>query len=332
MPREHKPHRRMLIASIASVAALLLAAMPATVQAQDYPSQPITFVVPFGPGASNDTFTRTLADLLTKSLGQPVIVENREGAGGFTGSDFVSRSKPDGYTLLESPTGIATMKPARNLDLDPTTDLTPIAMLAASPQTLVVPSSLGVNTVAEFIAYAKANPDTTFYGNTGVGTPQQMYAEMLNDIAGTTIKPVVYPSLANALLDLSAGRLHMVITTIASAAGQIDSGDLKLLAYADDNYPPGSPEAPTFAEEGFDGMQEAQSWWGIYGPPNMPADIVNFLNAKINEALVDEAFVELMARSGAVAMPVTPEEFRQLQIDTMTLAADIAERTGVTTN
>ena len=86
------------------------------------------------------------------------------------------------------------------------------------------------------------------------------------------------------------------------------------------------------AEEGFDGMQEAQSWWGIYGPPNMPADIVNFLNAKINEALVDEAFVELMARSGAVAMPVTPEKFRQLQIDTMALAADIAERTGVTTN
>ena len=329
MYRERTINRRRLIGSVAGVATLLLAALPVAVHAQDYPSQPITFVVPFGPGASNDTFTRTLADLLTKSLGQPVIVENREGAGGFTGSDFVARAKPDGYTLLESPTGIATMKVARNLDLDPTTDLTPIAMLAASPQTLVVPSSLGVNTVAEFVAYAKAHPDNTFYGNTGVGTPQQMYAEMFNDIAGTTIKPVVYPSLANALLDLSAGRLHMVITTIASAAGQIDSGDLKLLAYADDNYPSGSPEAPTFAEEGFDGMQDAQSWWGIYGPAGLSDDIVTFLNAKINEALRDEAFVELMARSGAVATPVSPEEFMELQVDTMKLAADIAERTGV---
>lgn len=324
--------RRTLIGSVAGAAALLLTALPATVHAQDYPSQPITFVVPFGPGASNDTFTRTLADLLTKSLGQPVIVENKAGAGGFTGSDFVARAKPDGYTLLESPTGIATMKPARDLDLDPTTDLTPIAMLATSPQTLVVPSSLGVNTVAEFIAYAKAHPDDTFYGNTGVGTPQQMYAEMFNDIAGTTVKPVVYPSLANALLDLTAGRLHMVITTIASAAGQLESGDLKLLAYADDNYPPGSPPAPTFADEGIDGMQEAQSWWGIYGPAGLPADIVEILNTKINEALADDAFVELMARSGAIATPVSPEEFMQLQVDTMTLAEDIAQRTGVTAN
>ena len=139
MYRERTINRRRLIGSVAGIATLLLAALPVAVHAQDYPSQPITFVVPFGPGASNDTFTRTLADLLTKSLGQPVIVENREGAGGFTGSDFVARAKPDGYTLLESPTGIATMKVARNLDLDPTTDLTPIAMLAASPQTLVVP-------------------------------------------------------------------------------------------------------------------------------------------------------------------------------------------------
>jgi tripartite-type tricarboxylate transporter receptor subunit TctC len=277
--------------------------------AQDWPTRPVTLVVPYGPGASNDTFTRALADILTKTQGQPFVVENRPGAGGFTGANSVAQSAPDGYTFLEIPNGVVAFGPIMKVDLDPLKDLTPVGLLARSPTAMVVPSSLPVTTVQEFIDYAKAHPDDTFYGTTGIGTTQQQHAELFNKNAGLKLKAVNYKSSADAQTDLVAGRLQIMFVTVASTLGQIQGGQLRLLAYTDSNHPADSPPAPTMAEAGVLGMETAQIFWSVFGPPGLPQDIVNKMSAAMNEAMKDAAFQALMAKSGATPAPGSPADF-----------------------
>ena len=264
-----------------------------------WPTRAVTLVVPYGPGASNDIFTRAIAEILSKRFGQPFVVENRAGAGGFTGSNSVAQAAPDGYTFLEVPNSVVGFKPLMKVDLDPLVHLTPVALLARSPIAMVVPSGLPVKTVQEFIDYAKARPDQLFYGHAGVGTTQQQHAEMFKKATGLKIKNVNYKSSADAQTDLVAGRLQVMFITIASTLGQIQSGQLRLLGYTDNNYPPGSLPAPTLAEVGVPGMEKAQSWWAIFAPPKLPPDLLAAANAAINDAVKDPSFVALLARSGA---------------------------------
>lgn len=299
---------RALVA--AALAGLLLPTLAAATEA--WPTRPVTMVVPYAPGASNDIFTRALSEQLSKRFGQPFIVDNRPGAGGFTGANTVVRADPDGYTFLEMPNSIVGFKPVMKVDLDPLTSLTPIAALASAPTALVVTAGLPVETVAEFIAYAKANPDTTFYGYAGIGTTQQQHMELFNEIAGTRIKGVNYKSSADAQTDLLAGRLQAMFVTVASTVGQIEAGELRLLAYTDDNYPPGGPKAPTMAEIGIAGMEKAQIWWGIFGPPGMPPELVDGMNAAINKATAEPSFVALLAKTGATPLAVAPAGFRKM--------------------
>ena len=309
MTRPISVSRRALMAGFAAAGAASLFA-PSIVLAQDkWPSRPVTLVVPYGPGASNDTFTRAVAEVLSRTLGQPFVVENAPGAGGFTGTERVSKSAPDGYTFVEVPNSVVGFKPFMKVELDPLVDLTPVAVLAKSPVAMVVPVGLPVNTVAEFITYAKANPDTTFYGMAGVGTTQQQHAELFNSATGLKLKPVNYKSSADAQTDLVAGRLQLMFVTVASVLGQIEGGQLRLLGYSDDNYPEGAPKAPTMAEAGVPGMEGAQIFWGVYGPKGLPDDIRDAMNAAINVALADPAFVALTAKSGATPSPGTPADF-----------------------
>jgi tripartite-type tricarboxylate transporter receptor subunit TctC len=285
-------------------------------------------VVPYGPGASNDLFTRALGDSLSKRVGQPFIVDNRPGASGYTGINTVARAAPNGYTLVEMPNSIVGLKPFLNVDVDPLKTLTPIAVLATSPTALVVPSSLPVKTVQEFIAYAKANPDKTFYGFAGTGTTQQQHMEMFNQLTGLKVKGVNYKSSADAQTDLLAGRLQAMFVTVASTLGQIQSGDLRLLAYTDSNYPADTPKAPTMREAGVPGMEKAQIWWGLFGPPKMPAELVKSINEAINGAIGEPAFQSVAAKSGATPLAVPQDRFIGMIHDETALVDDFAKQVG----
>lgn len=287
-----------LLAAGALAAAAFVSAGVSQAQ-QSWPSRPVTLVVPYGPGASNDTFTRALAGIFSKKLSQPFVVENRPGAGGFTGSLQVSKSSPDGSIFLESPNSIATFQEVLKLGIDPTIDLVPVSVFARSPIGMLVPSSLPVNNVKEFIEYAKKNPESTFFGYAGLGTAQHLHAELFNNRAGLKMKGVNYKSSADAQVDLVAGRLQVMFVTVASTIGQINSGQLKLLGYTNDSSPAGAPKAPTLREAGVPGMEQAQSWWGIFAPKGTPANIVDAMNKAIQDALKEQSFVELLAKTGA---------------------------------
>lgn len=315
--------RRALLATI--LAPVLL---PGAAFAQAWPARPVTLVVPYGPGASNDTFTRALGDSLSRRFGQPFVVDNRPGAGGATGVNTVVRATPDGYTLVEMPNSISGFKPVMKVDIDPLKNLTPLGAIASSPTALVVPASLPVKSVDEFISYAKANPAKTFYGYAGVGTTQQQHMELFNKITGLKVKGVNYKSSADAQTDLLAGRLQAMIVTVASTLGQIQGNELRLLAYTDNNYPPGAPPGPTMAEVGVKGMEKAQIWWGMFGPPGMSADSVATINRAINESLSEPAIVALLAKSGATPTPVTPEKFTAMIQDEALLVDDFVKMVG----
>lgn len=300
--------RRTLFA--AALGGLAMIHGPASAQ-EEWPSRPVTMVVPFGPGASNDTLTRGLSEVLSRELNQPFVVENRPGAGGFTATLAVSQSQPDGYTFVEMPNSIVGLGPVMGVDLDPLDDVTPIALFARAPGGMVIPASLPVKTVQEFIEYAKANPDKTFVGYTGVGATQHQMAELFKKVTGLELKSVNYQSSAEAQTDLIAGRLQLMFATIASVRGQIESGQLRLLAYTNDSYAPGSPPAPVMAEAGVEGMEGAQVWWGIFGPRDMPDDLRDKMNAAINKALEDPGLVELINKAGAKPANLTAEEFNE---------------------
>jgi tripartite-type tricarboxylate transporter receptor subunit TctC len=274
-----------------------------------WPSRAVTIVVPYGPGASNDTFTRAIAQVLARDLGQPFVVENVAGAGGYTGTDRVAKTEPDGYTFVEVPNSVVGFEPFMKVDLNPLEDLTPVAVFAKSPTAMVIPASVPATTVQEFIDYAKANPDTTFYGMAGIGTTQQQHGELFNSLTGLSIKPVNYKSSADAQTDLVAGRLHLMFVTVASALGQIESGQLRLLGYTNDQFPDTAPAAPTMAEAGVPGMESAQIFWGIFGPAGLPDDIRDKMNAAINQAVQDPGFIELAGKSGATPASGTAAEF-----------------------
>ena len=303
---QERPLRRTMLKVVAAM--LAAAALVGVAQADEWPSRPVTIVVPYGPGASNDTFTRMLAQVLSKQFGQAFVVVNRPGAGGFIGSQAVSKAPPDGYMFLEMPSSIAGFKPVMKVDLDPLKDLAPIGLMARSPDALVVSASMPVKTVKELIDYARARPEVVFYGMAGIGTSGHQHAEMFNAATGLKLKGVNYKSAADAMNDIIGGRLQLMFVTTASARGAIEAGQLRLLAYADNNYPRESLKAPTLAEAGVPNMEKAQTWWGIFGPPGLPADIKRKMNAAIVAAQKDPDFAAMLAKSGATPAPASIDE------------------------
>jgi len=278
--------------------------------ADDYPTRPITLIVPFPPGGSTTVMARNVADKLSVSLGQQIVVENRGGAGGVIGTRSVARATPDGYTILLSYTATMAIAHAMNVNAgyDPRKDFVPIGMIGAAPSVLVVNPSLPVHSIAELIAYAKAAPAPVQYGSPGVGTVNHLAGEYLAAETGLKLQHVPYKGNGPALGDLLGGHIPMMFVPIPVALGNIKAGTLRGLAIGSATRTSLLPDLPTLAESGVPGFEVALRY-GLVAPAGTPPAIIARLNKELNAALLTEDVKNRLATEGAESLPGTPAAY-----------------------
>ena len=291
-----------------ALAALLLAVLSAEPASALYPDRIIRIVVPFAPGGGTDVIARTLAQEMAKDLGVSVIIENKPGAGTIIGTQAVAASEPDGYTLL-----MATFSHAVNISLsaklpyDPHRDFAAVALVARSFNFVVVNPKSTINSIADLIAAAKADPDKLSYGTYGTGTSAHLAGELFKNMAKVNLTTVPYKGAAPAITDLLGGQIQVMFTTVASAASLIAGGQLRALAVTSAERSPAFPDLPTVAEAGVPGYA-AESWYGLYAPAKTPADIIDRLNKSAAKAVESEAFKRLGVNEGLVMVARPPAE------------------------
>jgi tripartite-type tricarboxylate transporter receptor subunit TctC len=294
--------RRLLLAL------LLCGSLP--IAAQTYPAKPVRVIIPYPPGGGNDTLGRLFAAKLGERLGQPFVVENRPGAGTMIGTEAAAKSPPDGYTILLS--SIATHALSPNLysrvPYDPIKDFAPITLLGVAPTVLVVNSDLPAKNVQELIALARSKPGQFAYASGGNGTPPHINAEVFKSVAGIDLLHVAYKGGGPALVDLMAGRVHVMLDTAASAMPHVRAGKLRALALSALRRSPDLPDLPTFAEAGLP-QYDTNAWYSMHAPAGTPPVIVRRLNAELVAILKDP---DILARFKQLATdPVgnSTEEF-----------------------
>jgi len=257
-----------------------------TALAQTYPARPVKIIVPFGPGGTADTLGRLVASKLSEQLKESFVIENKGGAGGVVGSELVAKSAPDGYTLVVS--GIASHVIAPLLPggtpYDPLKDFTHIALFGGPPAVFAVNPALPAKTLKEFVQLAKEKPGALSYGSPGPGTQGQLVAELFKREAGIDVLHVPYKGAAAAVTDLMGGQITAVSTTLSTASGQIKAGRARALALSSTERLPDYPDIPTFVEQGFPNII-GTVWFSLSGPPGMPQEIVDKLNAEVRRAL-----------------------------------------------
>jgi tripartite-type tricarboxylate transporter receptor subunit TctC len=298
----------MKLSRFLAIAALALAATAA--HAQGYPNKPVRIIVAFTAGGTSDVMARTLAQRLSERYKQPFVVENRPGAGGNIGTEYVVRAPADGYTLIVNSVGPMAVNPTlyKNLPYDPLTDLIPIAQISDVPNVLVVHPSTGVKDVKGLLAYARANPGQLNYASTGVGTSSHLSSFMLAARGGFDATHIPYKG-AEALKDLLTGRIQFMFATIPSVIAHIKAGNLTPIAVSSVKRSRSMPEVPTVAESGFPGF-EAGSWFGFFAPVGIAPAIVAELNRAVNEIIADPAIEAKMVQEGADPVGGTPDQFR----------------------
>ena len=296
-----------------SLAALALAssALAPVAHAQTWPAKPIRWIVPFPPGGSSDVVSRALGAKITESIGQPVVVENRPGAGGVIGLDFVVKSQPDGYTVaLGAPGALTVNVHMTRLPFDPLKDLQPIARLAIVPVVIASSSSVPIGTIAELVAYTKANKGKVSFGTTGNGSMQHLVGEYLNQLAGIDMLHVPYKGSGPAAADLAGGQLPVAVLDLTSALPHQKSGKVRILGVTSLQRTISAPEIPTVAEQGFPGF-DAYGWFGLLGPMGLPSDVVTKFNAEIVRALQAPDVREKALASGVEPSPGSPADFER---------------------
>ena len=303
-------------------------AHPVAARAQSYPDKPITIVVPFAPGAS-DTAARIVAEKLTESLGQRVLVENRPGASGAIGTEFVKRAAPDGYTLLFGAASQMTINPlVKKLNYDPRTDFTYVGLMGVAPYVLAVNSSIPAKNPTELVAWAKAQPQPLKMGNAGVGSLSDIAALLFAQRTGIKVLSVPFKGTHPARIALESGECPAMVATYVTFPGGIQSGKVKVLAVAADKRLPNAPDIPTFAEAGIPNFEMGQ-WWGIYGPKGIPAPILKKLNEALNAALNDGDVRKRFEAIGATPVTGTSEDHGAFLMKEYKRWEEILRTTGV---
>ena len=313
-------------------AATLLA--PAVARAQAWaPPRPVRFVVPFPAGGATDVVARVLGERMQETLGQPVVVENRTGAGGNVGVENVVRSAPDGTTILMGTTGTLTVNPHlyATLGFDPLRDLTPVSMAFTTDHVLVVNPSVAANTAQEFLALVRAQPGRLSFGSAGSGSSTHTVPELFKLAARVDITHVPYRGSAPALNDLVAGNIQMMLDQIPSAIGQIRGGRVRALAVTGARRSPLLPDVPTMAEIGLPDAQ-ATSWGAVMAPGGLPAPIVARFNAAIAEALGQQAVKDRLAAAGADGVGSSAEELAAYLRAESTKWARVVREARITVN
>ena len=275
-----------------------------------YPEKPVTLVVPFAPGGSNDIVARQLAKQLTAQWGQPVVIENKPGAGTAIGAAYVAKQRPDGYTLLVA-SSTFTMAPAvvNTLPFDPVKDFTPIAMIGEVPLALAAkPKSPGKD-AKEYFDYLRATPNLN-YGATGVGSIQHFAGVMLSQALGNNMVAVQYKGGSPAMTDTMGGHIEFSIGSMTQVLPQIRNGTLRGVAVTSAQRSAAAPEMPTFQEAGIQDY-DIQQWWGLVGPANIDPAIQVFINTAVNKALGSKDLIEFLAADGGQPKPMTVDEFRK---------------------
>ena len=317
----------------AAVAVLLAAIASAAALAQAYPAKPVKLVVPFPPGGNVDTIGRLMAQKLTDAFGQQVFVENRPGGAGIIGAEAVAKSPPDGYTIFVGTSGALSSAPALQpkLPYDPVRSFAPISVLTAAPVVVIVQGSIPVSSLKEFIEYAKARPGKLTYGSAGVGHFLHVAGEAFNVAAGVQLFHVPYKGVNQALVDMLAGRLDVMIDTIVIYAPHVQSGKLKALAVAQKKRLARMPELPTTAEAGLPGYEFA-SYFGMLAPAGTPGDIVRRLNAEVVKALGSPDVLDALSKMGVEPFPTTPEEYAKLIVEDGAKWRQIVQTAGIKIN
>src|SRR5262249_46700636 len=296
-----------VLARLVGALALIAAA---EASAQTYPDRPVRIVVPFAPGGLNDTVARLIQPYLEKSLGQPVVVDNRPGASGIIGADAVAKAPPDGHMLLMVASSY-TVIPATNskVPYDSVRDLQPIAMVGKNPLLFVVTAKLAARTLPEFVALAKASPGQFNYASPGAASQNHLVVELFSRAAGIKLQHVPYRGGAPAITATGAGDAHRAVISPLASLPQIEAGNLRALAAGSLKRDPQFPDLPTVAESGFPGF-EAIQWVGLLTTGGTPKPIVERLNAEVNRALSDADLVPRLAAQGVSPAGASVEEFQ----------------------
>lgn len=311
--------------------AVLLAVSAAQSPAQDkYPSKPVTIVVAQAPGGANDTIARVIGQKLSEQLGQPLVVENRAGAGGNIGTAYVAKAAPDGYTLLLTVSSAHVINPAlyRNAGFDPVKDFVPIATLATAGYVLVANPAFAPNTVKELIAAASAKPGEIMYASAGNGTLNHLIGEMLQHRTKIRLVHVPYKGAGPAVQDVVGGQIPISVQSLPSSLAFIKAGRLKVMAVTNEKRVAALPDVPTVGETipGFG----ATPWYGLFAPDGTPAPVVARLQAEVAKALASPELREKLAQQGCEVFVSTPQQFAALIKEDLPRWASIVKSAGAT--
>lgn len=313
------------------LASLLGAVQHARAQTPAWPAKAVRIVVPFAPGGTVDVLTRFLADRLTSALGQPMLVDNRPGAGGNLGTEMVVRAPADGYTLVMSgsPTHVVNPHLYKNLSYEPLRDTTPIALIATAPNLLVVTPSLPVNSVEDLVRLARAKPGELAYSSAGNGTSGHLAAELLRSSTRIDIRHIPYKGQADAITGVIRGDIAFAFVTVPGTLPQVKAGRLRAIAITSATRSSLAPDIPTVAQSGFPGF-EVLGWYALYGPRGTPADIVSRLNAELAKIMQEPATGERLAQLGAEPRYLTGQPFMDFMLAESAKWGKVIRESGAT--